>query len=64
MNRSESENRELVAKALLKIAYSKGSKDALDYLLDQGLIGSQDEIQAEIVKEDDNGVNAEMQALA
>ena len=44
LNRSEADNRELIAKALLKIAYSKGNRDALDYLLDQGLIGSQDEI--------------------
>ena len=64
LNKTELENRELIAKALLKIAYSKGSKDALSYLLEQGLIGSQDEIQAEIVKEDENGVNVEMQALA
>ena len=63
LNKSEQENRELIAKALLKIAYSKGNKDALSYLLEQGLIGSQDEIQAEIVKEDENGVNAELQAL-
>ena len=40
INKSDVENRSMIAKALLKIAYNKGSRDALEYLLDYGLIGS------------------------
>ena len=34
LNKLEFENKERIAKALFKIAYNKGNRDALDYMLD------------------------------
>ena len=40
LSKPEFDNQQLIVKALLKIAYKKGSRDAIEYMMDQGLIGS------------------------
>ena len=49
---------------MLKYAYKNGMADALDYLLQYDLILSREELLAEIVHEDENGVDLELQTMA
>ena len=64
MQRPEIESSESIGKALLKYAYRMGNVDALDYLLQFGLIRGKEELLTEIVHEDERGVDIEMQTMA
>jgi hypothetical protein len=49
---------------LLQYAYRNGKVDALEYLLSHDLIRSREELLAEIVHEDEQGVDIELQMMA
>ena len=60
LQKHDFENNESVSKALFKYAYRNGKVDALDFLLQYNLIRNREELLAEIVHEDEQGVDFEI----
>ena len=53
-----------MGKALLKYAYRNGKVDALEFLLQYDFIRSREQLLAEIVQEDEQGVDIDLQTMA
>ena len=64
LQRSDFENAQAVGKALLKYAYRNGKVDALDFLLQYDFVRNREQLLAEIVQEDEQGVDIDLQTMA